>query len=293
MRALILAIALALLTCLPCWAADVLIVQGARDKVFTEAVQGFKASVDAATRTLVMADYAEFDLVRLVREERPRLVLAVGDSALAAAKRLRQVPVVSVMALSAGSGRTVPNMAGVSMFIAPDKYLDLMGTLQLKRVGVLYNPDKTGEYIERAQQAARHQGIELVARVVRSPKEVPAQLETLRGKVAGLWLVPDSTALASEVSAAYFLFAQAERLPVIAFADYYLRLGAVAVLELDCTSQGRQAAELAKRILAGTGTEDIGIVQPRYFSLHGNTAVGKKLGLAADALDKPGSSRRE
>lgn len=283
MRALFFAIALALLTCLPGWASDVLIVEGTRDKTYDEAIKGFKASCLVSSRTMVISDYAEFDLSRLVAEERPRVVLAVGEGAVKAAKRLRHVPVVNLMALSAGTSAT---SVGIGMLVAPDKYLAIMENLKLKRVGVLYNQDKTGAYLSRARQAAKRLGIELVTREVRNSKDVPGQLESLRNKVDALWLLPDNTALAAEVSAAYFHFSQAERLPIVAFADYYLKLGALAVLELDRFDMGRQAGELANRLLSGESPEDIGLLEPRRTSLHINPAIGKKLGIAPAILEK-------
>ena len=98
MRALVLLIALSILSALPAFAADVLIVQSSRGAAYGEAVRGFQESYRGSAQTIVLADYAEVDVVRLVKEEQPRLVLAVGDKALAASKKVRSVPVVALMA---------------------------------------------------------------------------------------------------------------------------------------------------------------------------------------------------
>ena len=68
MRAIILLIA-ALLCAAPALAESLLIVQSSRSAVADAAVAGFRSACNLESRTLVLSDYAEVDLPRIVREE--------------------------------------------------------------------------------------------------------------------------------------------------------------------------------------------------------------------------------
>jgi putative ABC transport system substrate-binding protein len=99
MRRLILIIlTLALLLPALAQAYDVLVLQGRRDPAYDDVLKGFRSARNISQRLVVLTDYAEVDVERIVREDRPGLVLAIGDSALTAARKIRQTPVVAVMA---------------------------------------------------------------------------------------------------------------------------------------------------------------------------------------------------
>ena len=286
MRVLVLYIALTLLSALPAWAVDVLIVQGSRNAAFSEALKGFQESYHGSTRTLVLSDYAEVDVVRLVKEERPRLVLAVGDAALSASRKVRQVPVVSLMALATLHKGTTGSTSGVGVVPAPERYLRLCKNLGARRVGVIFDPAKTGWYLQRAREAANRLGVELVALEVRKPRETLARLEQLENRVDAIWMFPDTTAVTAETAEAYFLFSLKQRLPVVTFAAHYLDKGAVAALDADRADMGRQAGTLASRILGSEHAAEATVLDARQIMIHTNPSVAQKLGLSQSALEK-------
>jgi putative tryptophan/tyrosine transport system substrate-binding protein len=279
MRALFLLIALSILSALPAWATDVLIVQSGRSSAYTEAVRGFTESYKGSTQKVVLADYVEVDVVRLVKEEQPRLVLAVGDKALESCRTVRQVPVVSLMALSYGLAREPAGTAsGVSMLPSPERYLEQFRALGVKRVGVVHDPAKTGYYLKRVRQLAQQLGIQLVVQEVRSPREVSGRLEQLKGQADALWMLPDTTAVTAETIEAWFNFSASMKLPLVTFSEQYLAKGALAALEINRTELGRQAAELANSILAsGARTKP---QDARKVQLRTNTALASRLGVA-------------
>jgi ABC-type uncharacterized transport system substrate-binding protein len=200
MRARILFIALIIMSAFPVWAADVLVVQASRNPAYEEALRGFRSAFSGSVQTIVLSDYAEVDVPRLVREEQPRLVLAVGDAALAASRSVRSVPVTAVMALSPTA--RAGGIAGVGIIAAPERYLNLLKSMGSRKVGVVYDPSRTGNYLKRAQQAAQRLGMEVVAREVRTSRDAIARLEQLKGDVDALWMLPDTTAVTAETVAA-------------------------------------------------------------------------------------------
>ena len=283
MRRFILLI-LALATLLPSLAQayDILILQSRRDPAYEETLKGLSTKHNASQRTLVLSDYAEVDVVRIVREDRPRLILAVGDSALTATSKIQNTPVIAVMSLGIHNRKTPQrNLTGVGMFIQPERYMSLFKTMKAKRVGVIYSSAKSGWYMRLAQRAAKQAGIELITREVSAPRYAIDNVASLAGKVDALWMLPDSTAVTRETAEAYFLFGLQQSVPVVSFASSYLGLGAAAVLELDRLAIGRQADAMIAKLLNSENSENsenLPFSFPKSVRTKTNPVILRKLG---------------
>lgn len=273
---------------LPCLAQayDVLILVSRRDRAYEEVLRGFRGTRMFTDRVVFLTDYAEADVVRLVREDRPGMILAMGDSALAATRKIRQIPIVAVMSLAIRDRRNnLPNLAGIDMFTAPEQYMELFQEMKKYRIGVVYDPAKSGWYLRHAQQAAHRYGIRLVLRETHSPRDTMDRLASLKGEVDAVWMLPDTTAVTRETAEAYFVFSQEAQVPVISFAGAYLPLGATATVEIDRPELGRQAADLCSKALHGVDAAEISFVYPRKTTLQINRNVLKRLGIDFGALD--------
>lgn len=276
MQILILLTLLGMFLPVPAFCYDILLLQSLDDRGYNEAVRGFKKECSASSRTVVLSEYPLADVIRMAREEHPKIIVAVGERALDVASKVRDIPVLYMMVLSLRQ-RYGPNQSGVTMWVDPSRYLAVFENGHAKRVGLLYDPNRSGNYVRKAQSAAKRFGIDIVAREVRSPKETPAMLDSLRGKVDALWMVPDLTAVSSETTEAYFLFSQGEMVPVITFSDVYLPMGGAVAVNIDRFDIGRQVGEMALSILGGTPVEDIAPQTARKSTLKWNAVVLRKL----------------
>jgi putative ABC transport system substrate-binding protein len=264
-----------------------LIIKSQSRPAYDQAVRLIQNSCASNSETMVLSDYAEFDLGRIVREEQPRLVIAVGDQALKEARKLRRTPIVFTMALNVDEQSLGDNIAGVSMNAAPENYLKLFKKLQLHRIGMLYDPHRTGAYLERARKAANDFGIDLISIKVRSAREVPTALDKLKqSNIDGIWMLPDSTAVAPESVDAYFLFAQQQNLPVISFARGYLAKGALAVLEISRQMVGEQSCSLIKKLRKGTPAKELPVMDVSKTTLFTNSNVADKLNMNLSGLEQ-------
>jgi putative ABC transport system substrate-binding protein len=282
MRRLILII-LALATLLPSLAQayDVLVLQSRRDPGFEEVLKSFRTGRNATQRVIVLSDYAEVDIIRIVREDRPKLILALGDAALTAARKVPQTPVVAVMSLGIHNKKNSQrNLTGVGMFAPPERFIKMFRAMKTGRVGVIYNPAKSGWYLRLARQAADEAGIELVTREVSEPRDTVERLSTLAGKVDALWMLPDSIAVTRETTEAYFRFGQQQAVPVISFAANYLGLGAAAVLEIDRAAMGRQADAMVAALLKGSSIESLPLGFPSGTTVRTNPRVLRRLSVS-------------
>lgn len=278
MRRFCLFIAATLFTAFPACAADVLILQSKQSKAMdqvTRYVQNECAFEN--NRSLVMSDYTEFDLARLVREERPAVLVAIGDQALAAAKRLRRVPVVYAMALNSTEEGGRDNIAGVTMMVAPKYYLKLFASLKLHRIGILHDRGFAAPYLRRAAAAADGSGIELIPLQVRSPEEERQSLSELHKRnIDALWLMPHAAAITPETVDSYFEFARKNRLPIVGFSAAFLSRGALAAVEVTPRDIGSQVCQKIRQSRSGTpgGISDISVGRVTF-----NNAMADKLGI--------------
>jgi ABC-type uncharacterized transport system substrate-binding protein len=285
LRRLLIAIAAIVFAALPAAAADLLILQSRHHLIYDQAVRLLQNNCNIKSETLVVSDYAEFDLGRIVREEQPRVVLAIGEQAFAEARKLRRTPVVYSLTLNVHDQELGKNIAGISMHIAPDNYIKLFNKLQLRRVGIIYDPDHSGTWLKRARKAAADSGTELIAQEVRSPREVAAALLRLAERsVDALWMIPDSSAVAPESINAYFLFAQQQNLPVISFSRGYLAKGAIAVLEGSPADAMAQSCSMVKRLWNGATPGELSTVDINRAALYINENVAERLHLNLSGL---------
>lgn len=272
-------LAFLLLWSFPALAAEVAVVQSERLAPFDAAVRGFEATAGVrSVERFVLSETGGVNIARAVRESRPRLVLAVGREALERVKEIRELPVIYAMV--ANPGRTGNNITGIEMNVPAERYLSLCkNELGANRVGIIYNPARTGALVQEAREAAARLGITLVTRTADDPREAARELEGLQTNIDALWLLPDPTVVTRDTVEAVAHFSQRNRIPVLAFAAKYLSQGAIAVFEVDATDMGRQAGRVAHRILNGTPVASVQPEPPDLAILKVNRAVARNLGV--------------
>ncbi len=231
-------------------------------------------------------------LARKVRASNADLVLAVGiKAALAAKLEIVDIPIIYCMVLNPEkNGLTAPNMVGILLEVPVDRQLKEMRSVlpDLKRLGVLYDPENTGALVEDARRVAKFFGFDLITRVVRSEKDVPAMLRALMPQIDALWLIPDSTVLTEE-SISYLLTTTLDsNVPVIGFSSELVRNGALVGLSVNYEDIGRQAAILARKLLSAPQLKTPASFPPEKFQLALNLKTGKFLGvqIAPDVLNR-------
>ena len=277
MRRLLLAIMLCILWVPSALAYDVLVLLSRNDPGQEEALRGFRSAGHFSERRLVVADFQKIDLARIVREERPQAVLAIGTAALEATRSIGPTPVVGIMSFALQLGSSNARAAGVGMLAHPGDFIRQFRRMGRRRVGVVYDPANSGWYLRQARQAAREAGVELVTREVTAPRDTIRQLFSLSGGVDALWMLPDVTVVTRETTEAWFRFAQGEKVPVVSFAAFHLGLGASLVVVPDRVGLGKQAGALVAALLkGGSGSR---VVYPERTEVMTNPSVLKRLGL--------------
>jgi putative ABC transport system substrate-binding protein len=268
-------------------AAEIAILKSADLAAYNQAVAGFKAAMPSSTTFIeydMQGDVARGQkLARKIRASDATLLLAVGvKAALVAKLEIVDIPVIFCMVLDpAKHDLKAPNMTGIRLEIPINRQFSAMRSVlpSLKRIGVLYDPEKTGHLVEEARLLAKSMGLELVAKQVNTEKEVPPALRALLSQVEALWLVPDSTVL-TEDSLKFVLGTALDlNVPVVGFSSELVRSGALVGLSVSYQDVGRQAGVLAKKILTDEYKPSSATLPPDRLRLALNLKTAKFLGI--------------
>lgn len=238
---------------------EIAILRSSDLKAYNDAIEGFKATAPGGTT------YTEYDLrgdlergkqlARKIRASDSVLVVAVGlKAALAAKLEIVDIPVLYMMILDPLKHRlNADNMTGVLLDIPMDRQLKIMRAFlpTLRRIGIMYDPDKTASKLKEAESRAPANAFQLRGFPVENEKETPQQLRALLSESEVLWLVPDSTVLTDESIRFILESAVAKQVPVVGFSSELTRLGALLSMSIDYGEVGREAGLLAKRIVNG------------------------------------------
>ncbi len=259
-----------------------LVVQSMGITPYNEAVAGFRTALEGNGRGAVYAVLGVNEADQAIRERKPDLILAVGAEALRKVKKYHHIPLVYLMVLNPHSILSHErNVAGVSMVVSPEKQLSAMRRVlpDARRIGVVYDPDKSGEFVRRAVVSARALRMEIRTKEVTNPREVPQSLHAMKGTVDAIWMIPDTTAITPDTVETMMLFSMRNGIPVCAFSAKYVGVGALMSVDASPFDMGRQAGEMAARILSGAKTADLQAAEAEHTVLTVNETVSKKLRL--------------
>lgn len=274
----------------------VVVLQGEGLEQFGPAVQAF---VSALREAGVAARTEEHHLAagepspaaaRALKES--SLVLAIGTKAAQVAKRSTRAPVIfCAVANPVESGLVASfessggNIAGVVLDPDPkDVFASLKELLpSVGKIGVLYDPKKSATAVERARRAASELKIELVTRAVDDAEKLPDALGEL-GAVDAIWTPIDGTVVNGRTARFLIHTSMRKRVPLIGFSEAMVRAGAMLGFSSDIAESGRQAAEIAKRVLKGDiRAPALPVAYPRRPLLMVNEIVAERMGLKPDA----------
>jgi putative ABC transport system substrate-binding protein len=217
-----------------------------------------------------------------VKRIKPKLILAIGMDALAKVKGTSNVPIVYLMVLNPHALVTEDsNITGVSLSISPERQLSQLRQIlpQARKIGIVYDPLNSGVFVAKAHNSAIQMGIELVTEEVHSSRAAIEAVNMMKGKVNLLWMLPDISVVNPATIDLLLLSTIENRIPVLSFSDKYVEKGALMSLEVDPVEAGRQAGEIAARILAGVDVHDIKEQDAHGSILTVNLIVAKKLGI--------------
>jgi putative ABC transport system substrate-binding protein len=270
-------------------AQDIVVLKSANIKPYNEALKGIKDACKLDIKEITLSSSDNSKIIKKIRFADPKLVIAIGQSALSAIKVTTDIPVIYVMvsnpyALLSGH----KNITGVSMNISAEEQLDALLRImpQAKRIGIVYDSRKTLHLFKEAKRAAMFSGITLVSRETSDPKEVPLIIKDMKGKIDAFWMLPDTTVLSPESVKYLHLFSMENRIPILSFSRKYIKMGSLISLGVDPVDVGRQAGEIANQIFEGQNIWGIQMHSPRKAVLTTNLWVADWLKINRKIIKK-------
>jgi putative tryptophan/tyrosine transport system substrate-binding protein len=178
---------------------------------------------------------------------------------------------------------------GVSLEFPLDQQLQWIRRIlpgSQRRIGIVYSPAENEQTIARIREAARGLNLEIIARPVQSPSEIPQALASLAGAADVLWGVPDGIVMTPETARSILLFSLRNRLPLIGMSVAWVKSGALFALDRDYADVGSQCAEQALRLLGGESLQLVPPERPRkiVYALNQRTADLMSVRFSAETL---------
>jgi len=270
-------------------AANIVALRGADVDVYNEAFEGFKD----VTRQSIISNYdmggdlqkGKAFLARLKSGPKPDLILAIGLWALqVVVEEVKDIPVVFAMVLNPSTviGQETRNITGASMNVSIEQQIALLKRVspQVRRIGVVFDPTKTGFLVRQAERIAQQQGVRLTTKAIASSKDAFAALDAMQGEIDAFWILPDETVLAQEVVQYMLLFSFRNKIPLLGLSEKQARNGALLGLSFESGRDiGIQAGELANEVIAGKSAKGIPFTTARKVKLTVNLKTAAKLGI--------------
>ena len=283
--------------------ADIAVIQSAGLLPYNQALFGFETVISAdipaagpksvRAHSLTVHNLAAAENPLQVRREimaaKPDLLLVIGSSSLVLVKDLTTLPIIYLLVpFPELSVENRNNITGIQLRLsAAEQLTSLRQNLPgIKNIGLLYNPEQNSDFVSEAQDFAHRNNLSLTALPVQSDSEVPGELARMADKVELFWMLPDRTVLTPRTIDYIFLFSLENRLPVFTFSEKYLNMGAVLSVSFDPIDMGKQAGELALKILNTGEPVPSQPEQIRTIIIHKNEAAARMLGLKFTGNDK-------
>jgi putative ABC transport system substrate-binding protein len=146
----------------------------------------------------------------------------------------------------------------------------------------LHDPERTGRIAENIHSAAAQKKVKLINGQVYRAENVPSTAMEMRNKIDVFWMLPDLTVLTPETFEFLLFMAVESDIPILTFSEKYVEQGALLSIGVDPSDMGRQAGEIADRILSGADVSSIPSENARKAVLSINAKVAQKLKISFD-----------
>ncbi len=273
----------------------IVIVKSSNSPSFQSAAEGVKKEIRKGNVAPVFIEYDlsassldEQQMVQKIRELNPDLIVTIGSKSTALfSRRIKDIPIVFSAVLnpvSSGFAQSMwssgKNLTGASLDIPVRTQLEKFKLIVpgLKKVGVIFTHDSK-PVVAQAKRICEEIGLELMPVAITSEKEIPEVIEKLEQKIDGLWAVADTVIFTPQSTQYLLLYTLRNGIPVMGPFPSFVKAGALFTLAWNDKDVGRQAGELALKVLAGEEPEQIPITTPRMIFLILNLRTADQIDL--------------
>ncbi|MBI5640969.1 MAG: hypothetical protein HZA17_11135 [Nitrospirae bacterium] len=258
-------------------AYDVAVLKSAEIKPYNEALEGFRKACSCNITEFVLHGD---NILKEILDDNPDMVLAIGMDAFNHVKTIKDRPVIYTM-VPTHPASAVQNVSGVSISLSPDRYLDALLDVfpNARRIGVVFDPNRSEAFVNDAVHACRSRGLEIIAKKAMRPSDVPSLIDGMKDRIDVFWLLPDPMVVSPESLQYILLVSFQHKMPVFTFSKKYVDMGAIAALNIVPYDLGMQAGEIARKLFLDKGTKAQIRAFPRKTALTINSKIARKMGI--------------
>jgi len=216
-------------------------------------------------------------------------VYCIGAKALGSIDYIDpDMPVIFSSVLNWRRFNAQDNYNGIASEVAPKAQLTWFKYFfpEIKNIGVLYSSDNQ-QRLQEATLPAETLALQLVTQEINSEAQLDKQAKDLLSHIDALWLISDSSVLASTDQAKrLFKMAHQTNVPIFTYQSFFMSMGATLSITADLPTTGRQAALMMKKVLKQPNYKQaIQFPAGSSITLNIKKADAYKLILNDDALD--------
>lgn len=261
-------------------------------KVFTEMIDGVEQQLGGKVRAIPVGAAAGPDLQASLKRHGTRAVIALGRQGIKTAGTFDG----SFGVVVGGIGALPEPERWRGITLAPDPVLlfSWLKTLVpgVRRVFVVYHPVHSQAIVRLAREAARGQGLELLAfdaaDLTAAVRAYHAAFAMSDGRRDALWLPQDSVTVDDSTILPMLLRESWNRgVPLFSSSILHVKKGVLFALYPDNVALGRDLAVLAQSTLAPDETANPGLQPLRAVRVAFNTRTASHLGLEVDSHQHP------
>ena len=211
------------------------------------------------------------------------LILTVGTEATSdVSHKINDIPIVFAMVLNPTAIlKHRHDIVGASLNIPIEFYLRMIKEAlpAVKTIGIIYDPTKNADFVEKSVRVAEAFELQIRSFPVKSQKNIPTALKQVNKEADALWGIVDNTVYTSQTAGFIIRDTVKGKMPFIGLSPLYVKAGALCSLGFENKDIGRQAAELAQQILAGTPVAELHTTIPEKINLAINLYTAKIIGV--------------
>ncbi|MFH1540773.1 MAG: ABC transporter substrate-binding protein [Elusimicrobiota bacterium] len=265
--------------------ANVCVIFSSEIEPYKQNLKGFKEYFREKNVALWISEYnlekQELETIySQINKKKPDLIFVLGTKAARLVKkRTEEINVVFSMIIEPEKIVGL-NFASVSMDIPVSvKLAEIKKILpNVKKVGLIYSPEFTLQYDE-ISRISKNMGFQIIGKEISLAKEFPCAVKEISEHIDCFLMLLDSKIYFSQSVQYLLLESLRKKFAVIGLSSQYTEAGALISFDCDYKDLGRQAGEIALRILDGEKPCDIRQTFPEKIKISLNLITAERLGI--------------
>jgi putative ABC transport system substrate-binding protein len=211
------------------------------------------------------------------------MVVALGPQAATFAKSsFSALPLVYALVVTPDKvGMKGENITGVALDVPMLEQFTILRNInkKIKRIGVIYTQSVNDQLIVTAREIALGLDMSLVTSPITNSQDIQRAMSELLGKCDALWIPPDPSLSSDDVIKYIGSTSLSKQLPCVGPNERFVRAGAILSFSSDSVEAGKNAGDLANKILAGTPPAKLPIIELKRPKVIINLKAAGLLGL--------------